>query len=82
MELNKMENPTITNYDCSTGETTVRSMTDDELKAFEERNAKTEEDRIKTEQAKADKAAAKASAQAKLAALGLTADEVTAIIGA
>ena len=29
----------------------------------------------------ADKAAAKASAQAKLAALGLTADEVVAIIG-
>jgi hypothetical protein len=32
--------------------------------------------------AKADKIAAKQSAQAKLAALGLTADEVTAIIGA
>lgn len=32
--------------------------------------------------AEADKAAAKASAQAKLGALGLTADEVTAIIGA
>jgi len=77
-----MENPTITNYDCSTGETTVRFMTDDELKAFEERNAKTEEDRIKAEQVKADKLAAKQSAQAKLAALGLTADEVTAIIGA
>ena len=77
-----MENPTITNYDCSTGETTVRSMTDDELKAFEERNAKTEEDRIKAKQAEADKAAAKVSAQAKLAALGLTPDEVTAIIGA
>ena len=30
----------------------------------------------------ADKAVAKASAQAKLAALGLTPDEVTAIIGA
>ena len=33
------------------------------------------------EQAEADKAAAKASAQAKLAALGLTADEVNAIVG-
>ena len=33
------------------------------------------------EQAKADKLAAKQSAQAKLAALGLSADEVTAIIG-
>lgn len=77
-----MENPTITNYDCSTGETTVRSMTDDELKAFEERNAKTEKDKIKAKQAEADKAAAKVSAQAKLAALGLTPDEVTAIIGA
>ena len=39
---------------------------------------------IKTNEAKAeaDKLAAKQSAQAKLAALGLTADEVTAIIGA
>jgi len=37
-------------------------------------------DAIKTK-AEADKAAAKQSAQAKLAALGLTADEVTAIIG-
>ena len=39
---------------------------------------------IETNQAKAeaDKLAAKASAQAKLAALGLTPDEVTAIIGA
>ena len=34
------------------------------------------------EQAEAGKAAAKVSAQAKLAALGLTPDEVTAIIGA
>ena len=34
------------------------------------------------EKAEADKASAKASAQAKLAALGLTEDEVTAIIGA
>lgn len=36
----------------------------------------------KKAKAEADKAAAKASAQAKLAALGLTPDEVTAIIGA
>ena len=77
-----MEKPTITNYDCSTGETTVRFMTDDELKEFNEENAKLKEDRIKAEQVEANKASAKTSAQAKLAALGLTPDEVTAIIGA
>ena len=77
-----MEKPTITNYDCLTGETTVRFMTDDELKEFNEENAKLKEDRIKAEQVEANKASAKASAQAKLAALGLTSDEVTAIIGA
>ena len=37
-------------------------------------------DKAKTK-AEADKAAAKASAQAKLAALGLTLDEVAAIVG-
>ena len=76
-----MEKPTITNYDCLTGETTVRFMNDDELKEFNKENAKTKEDRIKAEQAEADKASAKTSAQAKLAALGLTEHEVAAILG-
>ena len=44
---------------------------DDEIKKLVNTNAKAE----------TDKAAAKASAQAKLAALGLTADEVAAIVG-
>jgi hypothetical protein len=45
---------------------------DDEIKKLVSTNAKAE----------TNKAAAKQSAQAKLAALGLTSDEVTAIIGA
>ena len=48
-------------------------------KEFNDGFAKVETMKAKAE---ADKAAAKASAQAKLAALGLTDDEVAAIIGA
>jgi len=48
-------------------------------KQFEDGFSKVDELKAKTE---ADKAAAKASARAKLAALGLTEDEVRAIIGA
>jgi hypothetical protein len=55
----------------------IREMTDDEyaqhLKDLEAAKVRNE--------AEADKVAAKQSAQAKLAALGLTADEVVAIIG-
>ena len=69
---------TIKEYNCESGKTTERDMTADEIKDYDKMAADV---KIK-KQAEADKAAAKASAQAKLAALGLTEDEVTAIIGA
>jgi hypothetical protein len=63
-------------FDISTGETITTDLTPDELTDLKDREA-----RVKAyEQAKADKIAAKASAQAKLAALGLTEEEVASIL--
>ena len=65
--------------DCSTGETTILPLTAEEITQMEANRAQSEIDRA-AQEAQADaKAIAKASANAKLAALGLTADEITAI---
>jgi hypothetical protein len=65
--------------DCSTGETTVIPLTEDEIAQVMLDRAAAEE-RHEKEQAEAEaKAAAKASAEAKLAALGLTAEEISAL---
>jgi hypothetical protein len=73
------ETPTKLVVDCSTGEQTVVPLTTEEL-------AQRETDRLAYEAQEADRLAAeaeqetlKASANAKLAALGLTADEIAAI---
>jgi hypothetical protein len=65
--------------DCSTGESTIVPLTTEEL-------AQRETDRLAYEAEEAERLAAeeakealKASANAKLAALGLTADEIAAI---
>jgi hypothetical protein len=75
-----MTNPTAVEVNCTTGEVTERELTDAEMAdravaaqaAADEQAAREAEDK-----AKAD---AKASAMAKLAALGLSADEVAAIL--
>ena len=74
-----MPNPTRIEIDCSTGIETIIELTDAEVaqmkadaQAFAERKA--EEDA-----AAAAAESAKASAQAKLAALGLTAEEIAAL---
>ena len=66
---------------CETGETTELPLTAEELaqreadaKAFADEQAKREAEAAAAE-------AAKASAQSKLAALGLTADELKALLG-
>lgn len=70
---------TVIEIDCSTGISTERDMTPDEIAAQEKMAADMAAQQAEQEaQAKA-KADAKASAAAKLAALGLTADEVAAI---
>ena len=65
--------------DCSTGESVERDMTQAELDAQAEMQAQFEAERAAAEAEAAAKAAAKASAEAKLAALGLTADEIAAL---
>lgn len=65
--------------DCSTGETQVLPLTPEEI-AQREADALAYAEAEAIRQAEADaKAAAKASAEAKLAALGLTADEIAAL---
>ena len=65
--------------DCATGESIERDMTAEELEAHEAMKAAAEAQRIADEEAAAAKEAARASAQAKLTALGLTAEEISAL---
>jgi predicted HAD superfamily Cof-like phosphohydrolase len=65
--------------DCSTGEQTVVPLTAEEIAELEAAAAKAEQDRLAAEAEAAAKAAAKAAAEAKLAALGLTAEEIAAL---
>lgn len=74
MELTKIV------VDCSTGEQQVIPLTPEEIAQLEADRAAAEAaeaERLAAEQAAAD---AKASAEAKLAALGLTADEIAALV--
>ena len=65
--------------DCSTGEQTVVPLTTEEIADLEAAAAKAEQERQAAEAEAAAKAAAKAAAEAKLAALGLTAEEIAAL---
>ena len=64
---------------CSTGEVTERPLTAEEITQREADAVKAEADRVAREAEAAAVAAAKESAQAKLAALGLSADEIAAL---
>ena len=65
--------------DCSTGVSVERDMTPAELEAQAAMAAQAEADRAEAERIAAETQAAKASAEAKLAALGLTAEEIAAL---
>ena len=65
--------------DCSTGEQTVVPLTAEEIADLEAAAAQAEQERQAAEAEAAAKAAAKAAAEAKLAALGLTAEEIAAL---
>ncbi len=65
--------------DCSTGETTVVPLTAEEIAANEAAAAQAEADRLAAEAEAQAKADAKAAAEAKLAALGLTPEEIAAL---
>lgn len=76
-----MDKPTKLIVNCETGEQTVVELTDEEIAQMEADRVAAEAQRAEAEAAEAAKAEAKASALAKLAALGLTEDEAKAIAG-
>ena len=72
---------TVTEYDAITGETTTREATAAEIARTKQINDETAIYLANQKAAKEARAAAKTSAQIKLAALGLTEEEVAAIVG-
>ena len=74
-----MPNPTKLIVDCSTGVTTEVELTDEEVTQREADAAAYAAQKAEQDAAEAAKAAAKASGEAKLAALGLTAEEISAL---
>ena len=74
-----MPNPTKIIVDCSTGVTTEVELTDEEVAQREADAAAYTARKAEEDAAAAAKAAAKASGEAKLAALGLTAEEISAL---
>ena len=65
--------------DCSTGLQEVVPLTAEEIAELEAAAAQAEQDRLAAEAEAQAKAQAKANAEAKLAALGLTAEEIAAL---
>lgn len=76
-----MAKPTRVEVNCATGEQTVIELTAAEIAELDQMKAKAEADKVIRDAEEAAKAEAKASALAKLAALGLTEDEAQAIAG-
>jgi len=74
-----MPNPTKLIVDCSTGVTTEVELTNEEVAQRETDATIFAAQKAVEDAAAAEKATAKASARAKLAALGLTADEIAAL---
>ena len=76
------EIPTKIVINCSTGVREVLELTQAEIDEREDMAIQSEQDRVADEEAADAKAEAKASGVAKLAELGLTAEEISAITGA
>jgi hypothetical protein len=74
-----MDRPTRIEVNCTTGVQSVIELTDEEIAQMEVDRANAEAERAAREAEAEAKAAAKAAAQAKLAALGLTAEEIAAL---
>ena len=74
--------PTKLIVDCATGERQILELTDEEIAEREARAAEDEARLLAQEQAAAETEAARLSATAKLEAIGLTPEEITALIGA
>jgi hypothetical protein len=65
--------------DCTTGKQEYIALTPAEIAERDQQAAAAAEEQAKREAEAAEKAAAKASAEAKLAALGLTEDEIKSL---
>jgi hypothetical protein len=74
-----MTKPTKVEINCETGEETIIELTDAEIAQMEESRLAWEAEQVAREAEEAAKAQAKAAAEAKLAALGLTAEEIAAL---
>ena len=74
-----MSKPTKIVVDCSTGEEQILELTDAEIAQLEADRVAYEAEKAQRDAEAAAKAAAKASAESKLAALGLTAEEIAAL---
>ena len=75
------DTPIAVEVNCTTGEVIERPLTADEIAAQAKAQADFEAQQKAAAEEQAAKDAAKASAQAKLTTLGLTAEEVNAILG-
>jgi hypothetical protein len=74
-----MTRPTRIEINCTTGVESIIELTDAEIAQMEADAQASAARRAEEEAAKAAEEAAKASAQAKLAALGLTSEEIAAL---
>jgi hypothetical protein len=74
-----MPNPTRIEINCTTGVESIIELTDAEVAQLEIDRAAYEARKAEEDAAKAAAETAKASAQAKLTALGLTAEEISAL---
>jgi hypothetical protein len=74
-----MTTPIAIEVNCETGEVIERPLTAEEITAQEAATAQAEADRVTAEAEATAVAEAKASAESKLAALGLTAEEIAAL---
>ena len=74
-----MTNPTRIEINCTTGVESIIELTDAEVAQMQVDAAAAAERQAEEDAAKAASEAAKASGQAKLAALGLTQEEITAL---
>jgi len=75
------DTPTKIVVNCSTGEREILPLTAEEIAEREQMALEAEAERVEQEAIEAQKADALASANTKLAALGLTEDEIAALRG-
>jgi hypothetical protein len=79
MSTETSETKKVVEIDCSTGIEVVRDMTNEEIEYQEQVNVEFEVREAAKIQEEEQRAASKASAKAKLSALGLTEEEISAI---